>query len=219
MRDYDTSINATYGTGSSPKYLGGFLGIKAYLDAMNPWDFVKAAARGFRWLFVGYRHRTKDPSYAQAGKIDTVDGYTGIAQSGHGTELHPTLGSPPRAHRTAGMAEDDRTGLLQNPAALAQTQSRGHSPYRKEQDLNWPLSNTSQPDVSTYPGYPYGKAPSYDSSYHGQTANYSSHPALQAQRGTGTHDPNWEMFAGAGRPTGGFAARPNQHDQDYPARF
>jgi Organic solute transporter Ostalpha len=44
-------------------YSGGPLGIKALLDAFNPMDFVRAAARGFRWLFVGRRHRELDESY------------------------------------------------------------------------------------------------------------------------------------------------------------
>lgn len=42
---------------------GGFLGVKAIVDAMNPWDLVKGFARGMRWLFVGHRHRETDESY------------------------------------------------------------------------------------------------------------------------------------------------------------
>ncbi|KUJ14231.1 DUF300-domain-containing protein [Mollisia scopiformis] len=42
---------------------GGFLGIMALVDAMNPWDLVKGFARGMRWLFVGRKHRENDPSY------------------------------------------------------------------------------------------------------------------------------------------------------------
>ncbi|KAJ5040608.1 uncharacterized protein L3040_006257 [Drepanopeziza brunnea f. sp. 'multigermtubi'] len=42
---------------------GGFLGLKAFADAMNPWDLVKAFARGMRWLFVGVKERENDPSY------------------------------------------------------------------------------------------------------------------------------------------------------------
>jgi Organic solute transporter Ostalpha len=44
---------------------GGFLGIKALMDAMNPWDLVKGFARGMRWLFVGVKKRENDPSYKQ----------------------------------------------------------------------------------------------------------------------------------------------------------
>ena len=42
---------------------GGFLGVKALVDAMNPWDLVKGFARAMRWLFVGRRHRENDSSY------------------------------------------------------------------------------------------------------------------------------------------------------------
>jgi hypothetical protein len=42
---------------------GGPLGIRAIMDAMNPWDLVKAFGRGIRWAFVGRRHREDDISY------------------------------------------------------------------------------------------------------------------------------------------------------------
>jgi hypothetical protein len=42
---------------------GGFLGMKAFIDAMNPWDLVKAFARSMRWLFVGVKNRERDSSY------------------------------------------------------------------------------------------------------------------------------------------------------------
>lgn len=59
--------------GSDQRYYGGFLGIKAFLDAMNPWDLIKATARGFRWLFVGRKHRELDPSY-EMPKREPIDG-------------------------------------------------------------------------------------------------------------------------------------------------
>ncbi len=42
---------------------GGFMGMKAIMDAMNPWDLVKGFARGMRWLFVGVKNRENDSSY------------------------------------------------------------------------------------------------------------------------------------------------------------
>lgn len=42
---------------------GGPYGLYAYIDAFNPWDILKAVARGFRWLFVGRRQRKTDRSY------------------------------------------------------------------------------------------------------------------------------------------------------------
>jgi hypothetical protein len=52
----------------SQKYYGGSFGLRAILDAANPWDLVKATARGFRWLFVGRKSRTLDPSYRMAAQ-------------------------------------------------------------------------------------------------------------------------------------------------------
>ena len=42
---------------------GGFLGILAFVDALNIWDVIKALGRATRWLFVGVRHRKTNPSY------------------------------------------------------------------------------------------------------------------------------------------------------------
>jgi hypothetical protein len=42
---------------------GGFLGWRAIADAMNPWDLVKAFARGMRWIFVGRKTRDVDAAY------------------------------------------------------------------------------------------------------------------------------------------------------------
>ncbi|KAI0014329.1 DUF300-domain-containing protein [Xylariaceae sp. FL0662B] len=42
---------------------GGFMGLKAFGDAANLWDVIKAFGRGMRWLFVGVKHRREDRSY------------------------------------------------------------------------------------------------------------------------------------------------------------
>jgi hypothetical protein len=44
-------------------YQGGFLGLKAIGEAFNPWDLCKAIGRAARWMFVGRKTRTMDPSY------------------------------------------------------------------------------------------------------------------------------------------------------------
>jgi len=44
-------------------YKGGFLGVKAIMEAFNPWDLVKAVGRAARWIFVGRKSRTHDVSY------------------------------------------------------------------------------------------------------------------------------------------------------------
>ena len=44
-------------------YKGGPLGLKAILEAFNPWDLVKAVGRAARWVFVGRKNRKQDVSY------------------------------------------------------------------------------------------------------------------------------------------------------------
>ncbi|PMD46667.1 DUF300-domain-containing protein [Hyaloscypha variabilis F] len=56
---------------------GGFLGVKALVDAMNPWDLVKGFARGMRWLFVGVKTRENDPSYKASSENDLTLESTG----------------------------------------------------------------------------------------------------------------------------------------------
>ena len=67
---YDVNRSALVAAESGPSfspdensYKGGFFGIKAYLDAFNPWDIVKAVGRSFRWMAVGRRTRETDISY------------------------------------------------------------------------------------------------------------------------------------------------------------
>lgn len=55
------SMNETNSTTITKQ--GGFLGVLAFIDALNVWDLVKALGRAARWLFVGFRHRKTDPSY------------------------------------------------------------------------------------------------------------------------------------------------------------
>ena len=47
-------------------YQGGHLGLRALADAFNPWDFVKAIGRAFKWITVGRKHRMEDRSYNKA---------------------------------------------------------------------------------------------------------------------------------------------------------
>lgn len=56
------------------KSQGGFLGMAAIMDALNPWDLVKAFARGLRWFFVGRKNRMDDPSYKQDLNDVPLDG-------------------------------------------------------------------------------------------------------------------------------------------------
>ena len=59
-------------------YKGGFLGIKALLEAANPWDVLKAVGRSARWLFVGRRRRTLDSSYNRARQSTDASATLGL---------------------------------------------------------------------------------------------------------------------------------------------
>ncbi|KAL4807761.1 organic solute transporter Ostalpha-domain-containing protein [Aspergillus unguis] len=55
-------ITDMFGNGKRT-YQGGKWGMGALLDALNPIDLVRAVGRSMRWLFVGRKKRTLDPSY------------------------------------------------------------------------------------------------------------------------------------------------------------
>jgi hypothetical protein len=122
-----------------PQYQGGFLGIKAIADAANPWDIIKAVARAGRWLFVGYKKRRLDPSYA-VSRTDTDDTMGRDPNAYSNTKLNPLNGSTAytgpkpgsRAGKTAGYdLEEDRQPLVHgqpNPFSDAPP-VRDHSPY------------------------------------------------------------------------------------------
>ena len=59
---------------------GGFMGARALLDALNPWDIVKAFGRGIRWMFVGAHRRKEDASYAR-------DARDALALQAHAAEV------------------------------------------------------------------------------------------------------------------------------------
>lgn len=55
---------------------------EALLEAFNPWDYLCAAARGFRWLSHGVHARKQDPSYAK----------NAASQGRHGIKSDPLHG-------------------------------------------------------------------------------------------------------------------------------
>jgi len=78
----------------------------ALLEALNPWDYAKAAARGFRWLFHGVRHRKNDISYQNRLQ----------AEKDAEAVVKPT--TPTR---------DARTSALSDPGPSRRTRGRGKS--------------------------------------------------------------------------------------------
>lgn len=120
----------------SAKYYGGFLGWKAILDAFNLWDVVKAAARGFRWLFVGSRHRHEDISYQEhrnAMKLGSMEADRHRAPAdGAGPPFMPTdsgRDGRPKPKRQDTTDSDSRAALLSNSQGVPKINVREPSPY------------------------------------------------------------------------------------------
>ena len=141
-KDPITASGSGY-SGESPRYKGGPFGILAFADAFNPWDIIKASARGFRWLFVGSRHRHTDSSYQKPAKVITMDGFNVPEYAGNGepaTELRSSKdmrsGSRQRGE-TVGtdLDVDDRAGLLRHSGQMA-GRPPSTSPYRPYENVN-----------------------------------------------------------------------------------
>ena len=165
------------GGGGTPRYQGGPLGIYALADAFNPWDIIKMTARGFRWLFVGYRYRHDDISYQKPSKLDPE--YMGPTFAGSGeaaTELQSTKGDGPI--RGGYAAVDDRAGLLRHPGQMPRD-----GPYRttnssdyyaagedSQVDLGGPQDRNQPPPGTAITSYDFDMKPSEftdeDTSYH-----------------------------------------------------
>ena len=79
---------------------------RAILNALNPWDIVKACGRGFRWLFVGARHRENDKSYQTKFELMATNTSYAPGKSNEGAtrEISANLGKP--------MSEDSDTARL-----------------------------------------------------------------------------------------------------------
>jgi hypothetical protein len=122
---------------------GGFLGVKAFVDAMNPWDMVKGFARGMRWLFVGRKHREKDTSY-QASSFDIGNHGTENDMAGGDTAYKPAAHLPiaeefrrSKFGMLASHSRDDSVALLAyaQPNPVSPTHS-GYIPAKQRYDAN-----------------------------------------------------------------------------------
>lgn len=139
----------SYSDGGEPtKYQGGRFGLLALADAFNPWDIIKMTARGFRWLFVGVRHRHDDVSYQNGSKKNPA--YQPA------TELRPTGANG--VARVDGAAEDDRAGLLRHSGQMPRA-----TPYRPNSNDGYAAGEDSQIDL--------GRPQQHQSGTHG-TSSY-----------------------------------------------
>jgi hypothetical protein len=182
---------------------------RALLDALNPWDIVKACGRGFRWLFVGVRHRKKDPSYhTKLEPLSHEDStYHGPTFAGNG---EPALKIAKAGKQTGkdGFDDSDTSALLSHAQANPYMRQNSSS-YLGQSAHDRPSNPDSLPTAPTPEEKYHMTTPHSDLAkfgefepqktiYHGVTQG----PGLQKSHNEGAGRPNgqWDMFAGATRP-------------------
>ncbi|KAK7189683.1 hypothetical protein DPSP01_014785 [Paraphaeosphaeria sporulosa] len=169
---------------------------RALISTFNPWDIVKACGRGFRWLFVGARHRKNDPSYQT--KMDPLTkqdtGYhSGPTFAGNG---EPATESALDKEIGVQRSDSDRAGLLSNAQANPTLSRQESDPYHRTNDRYYGNSH-GHPQAAT-PGQEYGVAsPNMQSNpyFDHQETSYQSAPHQQPQP-TYNNNQNWDMFGG-----------------------
>jgi len=141
---YDVRLSAN----PAACYQGGALGWRALADAFNPWDFVKAFARGFRWLAVRRRQRN-DPAFEGSTKLEPFSRpLDGASDAPPGSYARPGAYAPPPGpppgpsstvpyddparpfHRAGSDASDDHRQLLAHAADVPTIAVRAPSPFR-----------------------------------------------------------------------------------------
>ena len=203
----DTTID-----GYSPqptKYANG--PARALLDAVNPWDIVKACGRGFRWLFHGARHRKDDPSYqTKMEPVSTATSYNGPTFAGNG---EPAV-APVPVKKSEGFGDSDTTGLLSDAQANPynpQGSSAYDGAYRPGPTAHGIPSNPDLLPQAPTPGQEYGVAhhgngngrfEEQDTSYSGAAVgtSYYERPRYYQEENAARPNTEWDMFGGATRP-------------------
>ncbi|KAL8996804.1 MAG: hypothetical protein Q9169_003773 [Polycauliona sp. 2 TL-2023] len=182
-------------------YLGGPLGSKALLDAFNPWDFIKAIGRGFRWFVVGRRNREQDVSY-QSYKISRPLNPDASDLEGTGNTRNKISGGPftpgaiskqGRYHQVEGGFDEDDRRLLSHQQAIPLSSSDNLYPrpgmrLPDERDLYDSSNSRSSNSKSEYQNNPrhtnHMRNPST------QNPPYPTATTGQDQTFIGIHDPN-----------------------------
>ena len=120
-------------------YQGGPFGIKAYADAFNPWDIIKAIGRGFKWAFVGRRTRENDPSYQK--HLDSTPLQDGLPLKGRYEQLDDSHADDDHFTYDAFSGETARPGFANNgPSAALHSSHYNEGPTVPAQDGFAPIS-------------------------------------------------------------------------------
>lgn len=172
--------------------------VRALVSTFNPWDIVKACSRGFRWLFVGARHRKNDPSYQT--KLDALStqntGYqSGPTFAGNGEAATETaLDKETAVHRSD---LSDRAGLLSNAQANPTLSRQESDPYHISAGR---YGESFGHSPLTTPREEYGVGSPYMSSnpyFEHQDTSYNAAPLQQPPQTANRNDnQNWNMFGG-----------------------
>lgn len=230
-KEYDIHRSPIVAAESNPSFLpdkssykGGPLGIRALIDAFNPWDLIKAVVRGFRWLFVGRHKRELDVSYRDGADLAATHA-GGAADPAYRASLRG------KASRYQPLAESDDEHLLayaqSNPlappgpqrpaggtASSAGTASDagdiGRAPryeYSAGPDRLGPMPPTAGRGRNERPGLEAGglsKPLGEDTGYHGAMGGAGLGFGADGHEAGG----GWDMWAGAGA----HGVGPGEHD-------
>lgn len=213
-------------SGPKPTYQGGWMGSKALLDTFNPWDIIKASARGARWLFVGYRHRHEDISYQ--GKLGSVS-EQGTSIPGPNITSNPLPADTELRKQSRGRADtygaetSDTAGLLSY--AHPHATSPSPSPSRRGDSLD-EYGEVAEPRSGDLSMAPHSQVPLPEASQFGGTdsprlglnrwdtdTGYHAAPAAPSNGGmigVATSGPGeeWDHWAGASRGADQSSTRP-----------
>ena len=104
------------------------MGIKALLDAFNPWDLVKAVGRAFKWLVIGRKKREQDVSYKNHIQGTGLEPTRGSNASKGPIDHNATFvgGKPGRYQPLDG---DDQDRILSHAQPLAGSNLKAAAPY------------------------------------------------------------------------------------------
>jgi hypothetical protein len=168
LANQSSEVTDFYGNGKAV-YQGGRYGIRALFDAMNPLDLFKAIGRSARWLFVGRKSRTLDPSYQPQQSFGLQPPQEGSELTEHGT-AYRGAGTVIPGGRTGRYGE---TPYEEGEVLLAHAQPNpeiapGTSPYASDLD-----DHAQNPSTGFYrrSSSPYGAA-----SLHSNDNLYSESP-------------------------------------------
>lgn len=160
-------------------YQGGPFGIKALMDAFNPWDLIKAVGRGFRWAAVGRKRRMDDISYKNPPRVagleptrnqhtafDRGDQSFDMPQGSSGNGIVP--GGKP-GHYQSLSDEDDEERLLAQAQSNPKAALQYPRPLERLPHMNAPVSGAAANDIGIAASYnpppPYANTRNQDPSH------------------------------------------------------